>query len=278
MQALRSVSSRSLRRGRRGWGIPGGCRTHLRGRSPQRSLFRVFSRCGPLYSVRVFPHAAVARPGFYAIVKFYSAGDARRAQRACDRKQLFQNSPVKVHLGTKHKAVPHRALALNSSRCQELANHYFGFNGWSTRIIKLQNLSDPEEGENEERAAVQKQSLRFFCALEVALPAYACRSPGVGLAEEPLDKQEEGPLSILMKRKLTQKLAIQKALSNAFQKLSVVVLENGKIAVEYRPSEEVIDAPTEAESLQDLMHDGRGEEDCPHLGVEDAALRLPDTG
>ncbi|XP_045155887.1 RAD52 motif-containing protein 1 isoform X4 [Echinops telfairi] len=224
MQALRSVSSRSLRRGRRGWGIPGGCRTHLRGRSPQRSLFRVFSRCGPLYSVRVFPHAAVARPGFYAIVKFYSAGDARRAQRACDRKQLFQNSPVKVHLGTKHKAVPHRALALNSSRCQELANHYFGFNGWSTRIIKLQNLSDPEEGENEERAAVQKQSLRFFCALEVALPAYACRSPGVGLAEEPLDKQEEGPLSILMKRKLTQKLAIQKALSNAFQKLSVVVL------------------------------------------------------
>ncbi|XP_075418123.1 RAD52 motif-containing protein 1-like isoform X7 [Tenrec ecaudatus] len=158
----------------------------------QRSLFAVFSPFGLLYSVRVFPNAAVARPGFYAIVKFYSARDARRAQKACDRKQLFQNSPVKVHLGTKHKAVHHRALALNSSRCQELANYYFGFNGWSTRIMKLQNLSDLEEGETAERATAQQQSLRFFCALEVVLPAYACRSPGAGLAEEPLDKQEEG--------------------------------------------------------------------------------------
>ncbi|XP_039097063.1 RAD52 motif-containing protein 1 isoform X4 [Hyaena hyaena] len=100
------------------------------------SLFTVFSQFGLLYSVRVFPNAAVARPGFYAIIKFYSAKDAYRAQKACDQKQLFQNSPVKVRLGTKHKAVQHQALALNSSQCQELANYYFGFNGWSKRIIK----------------------------------------------------------------------------------------------------------------------------------------------
>ncbi|XP_040496393.1 RAD52 motif-containing protein 1 isoform X4 [Ursus maritimus] len=100
------------------------------------SLFTVFSQFGLLYSVRVFPNAAVARPGFYAIIKFYSARDAHRAQKACHEKHLFQNSPVKVRLGTKHKAVQHRALALNSSQCQELANYYFGFNGWSKRIIK----------------------------------------------------------------------------------------------------------------------------------------------
>nr|XP_051681753.1 RAD52 motif-containing protein 1 isoform X6 [Oryctolagus cuniculus] len=103
----------------------------------QRSLFAAFSRFGLLYSVRVFPNAAVAGPGFYAIIKFYSARDARRAQAACDRKLLFQETPVKVRLGTRHKAVQHQALALNGSRCQELANYYLGFNGWSKRIIKL---------------------------------------------------------------------------------------------------------------------------------------------
>ncbi|XP_059777773.1 RAD52 motif-containing protein 1-like [Balaenoptera ricei] len=61
----------------------------------QHSLFTVFSQFGLLYSVRVFPNAAVAGPGFYAIIKFYSARDAHRAQKACDQKQLFQTSPVK---------------------------------------------------------------------------------------------------------------------------------------------------------------------------------------
>uniref|UniRef100_A0A8C0E476 RAD52 motif-containing protein 1 n=1 Tax=Balaenoptera musculus TaxID=9771 RepID=A0A8C0E476_BALMU len=102
----------------------------------QHSLFTVFSQFGLLYSVRVFPNAAVAGPVFYAMIEVYSARDAHRAQKACDQKQLFQTSPVKVRLGTRHKAVQHNTLAPNSSRCQELANYYFGFNGWSKRIIK----------------------------------------------------------------------------------------------------------------------------------------------
>ncbi|XP_043440751.1 leucine-rich repeat-containing protein 37A2-like isoform X4 [Prionailurus bengalensis] len=148
------------------------------------SLFAVFSQFGLLYSVRVFPNAAVARPGFYAIIKFYSARDAHRAQKACDQKQLFQNSPV-----------------------------------------KLQDLSDLEERANEDTVPpLQKQSLKFFCALEVVLPSYECWSPGAGMAEEPLDNLEEGPLSFLTKRRTIQKLAIQKAVSDAFQKLLIVIL------------------------------------------------------
>lgn len=46
-------------------------------------------------------------------------------------------APRQVRLGTRHKALQHQAFALNSSRCQELANYYFGFNGWSKRIIKV---------------------------------------------------------------------------------------------------------------------------------------------
>ncbi|XP_077916841.1 RAD52 motif-containing protein 1-like isoform X1 [Halichoerus grypus] len=209
------------------------------------SLSTVFSQFGLVYSIRVFPNAAVARPGFYAIIKFYSARDAHRAQMACHEKHLFQNSPV-----------------------------------------KLQDLSDLEERENEDAPVpLQKQSLKFFCALEVVLPSYECRSPGVGMAEEPLEKLEEGPLSVLMKRKTTQKLAIQKAVSDAFQKLLIVVLESGKIAVEYRPCEEITDARTE-EELQDLIQvsyfswkqDGRGEEEClSDLSFEEAELKPPES-
>ncbi|CAH6776267.1 Rdm1 [Phodopus roborovskii] len=208
------------------------------------SLSTVFSQFGLLYSVRVFPNAAVARPGFYAVIKFYSSRDAQRAQKACDGKPLFQTSPVKVRLSTRHKALRHRAFALNSSRCQELANYYFGFNGWSKRIIKMQELSGPEDGALP--VPVQRQSLRFLCAVEVVLPSYGCRSPGVGVAEEPLhQQQEEGESSFLMKRKTAQKLVVQSALSDAFQKLAIVVLESGKVAVEYRPSAESIDPASE---------------------------------
>ncbi|XP_059764431.1 RAD52 motif-containing protein 1-like [Balaenoptera ricei] len=191
----------------------------------QHTLFTVFSQFGLLYSVRIFPNAAVAGPVFYAIIKVYSARDAHRAQKACDQEQLFQIFPVKVRLGTRHKAVRHNTLALNSSRCQELANYYFGFNGWSKRIIRLQDLSNLEERENEDIVTpLQKQSLKLFCAFEVALPSHECRSPAAGMAEEPLDKLEEGLLSFLMKRKVAQKLAIQKAMTDAFRKLLIVVL------------------------------------------------------
>uniref|UniRef100_A0A8D2AS83 RAD52 motif-containing protein 1 n=1 Tax=Sciurus vulgaris TaxID=55149 RepID=A0A8D2AS83_SCIVU len=115
------------------------------------SLFTVFSRFGLLYSVRVFPNAAVAEPGFYAVIKFYSSRDAQRAQVACDRKLLFQKSPLRVRLGTRHKAVRHQTFALNSSQCQELANYYFGFNGWSKRIIKATCFSWKQFNQGEEK-------------------------------------------------------------------------------------------------------------------------------
>ncbi|XP_069339265.1 RAD52 motif-containing protein 1-like [Eulemur rufifrons] len=120
-------------------------------------------------------------------------------------------------------------------------------------LMKLQELSDLEERENEDTVApLQKQSLKFFCAVEVLLPSYECSSAGAGVAEEPVHQLEEGPLSFPMEKKTAQKLAIQKALSDAFQKLLIVVLESCKIAVAYRPSEEIVDVRSE-EELHDLI-------------------------
>ncbi|NXY78544.1 RDM1 protein, partial [Glareola pratincola] len=211
------------------------------------SLFSAFSKFGPLYSVRAHRNAAVAGPGYYAIVKFYSAGDARRAQRACNGQRLFQKSPLKVCVCTKQKEFQQRVLALNSNKCQELANHYLGFNGWSSRIITLQNVSG-FDGENEELGeTLQKRSVKYLCAVEVTVPHHRVRTRGVALGEADVENSGD-PLEFVTASRRAQKVAVGKALSCAFQKILLVVLENGKVAVEYNPTqEELTDSLTEEE-------------------------------
>ncbi|NXQ79672.1 RDM1 protein, partial [Nyctibius grandis] len=210
-------------------------------------LFSAFSKFGPLYSVRAHRNAAVAGPGYYAIVKFYSAGDASRAQRVCNGQRLFQKSPVKVCVCTKQKGFQQQVLALNSNKCQELANHYLGFNGWSSRIITLQNVSG-FDGENEELGkTLQKRSVKYLCAVEVTLPNHGLRTRGVALGEADVENDAD-PLELVTASRRVQKLAAGKALSSAFQKILLIVLENGKVAVEYNSTqEELTDSLTEEE-------------------------------
>uniref|UniRef100_A0A8B9MKW8 RAD52 motif containing 1 n=1 Tax=Accipiter nisus TaxID=211598 RepID=A0A8B9MKW8_9AVES len=203
----------------------------------EHSLFSAFSKFGLLYSVRAHRNAAVAGPGYYAIIKFYSAGDASRAQHMCNGQRLFQKSPLKVCVCTKQKGFQQQVLALNSSKCQELANHYLGFNGWSSRIIALQNVSG-FDGDNEELGkTLQKRSVKYLCAVEVTLPNHGVRTRGVALGEADVENGED-PLEFVTATRRVQKLAAGKALSSAFQKILLVVLENGKVVVEYNSSQE----------------------------------------
>ncbi|NXG24419.1 RDM1 protein, partial [Grallaria varia] len=213
----------------------------------EHSLFSVFSSFGPLFSVRAHSNAAVAGPGCYGVIKFYLARDASRAQRACHGHSLFQRAPMRVCLCTRQKGFQQQGPALSSSKCQELANHYLGFNGWSSRIITLQNVSG-FDGEKEELGKTsQKGSVKFLCALEVMLPNHGIRSRGVALGEADVGAGAD-PLEFLTATRRAQKLAVGKALSAAFQKILLVVLENGKVAVEYNSSqEEPTDSLTEEE-------------------------------
>ncbi|XP_042693425.1 RAD52 motif-containing protein 1 isoform X7 [Centrocercus urophasianus] len=215
----------------------------------EHALFSVFSKFGLLYSVRAHSNAAVAGPGCYAIIKFYSAADASRAQQACNGQKLFQNSPMKVCVCTKQKGFQQQVLALNSNKCQELANHYLGFNGWCSRIITLQNVSGFDD-ENEEVG--KKRCVRYLCAVEVTLPNHGVQSRGVGLGEADVGNGED-PLQFVTAAGRVQKLAVGKALSSAFQKILLVVLESGKVAVEYnQAAEEPADFLTE-EELEGLV-------------------------
>ncbi|XP_061446324.1 RAD52 motif-containing protein 1 isoform X2 [Rhineura floridana] len=214
------------------------------------ALYLAFSTFGPLYSVGVHQNAPVAGPGYYALVKFYSARDACKAQCACNQQSLFQKSPLKVYICTRQRPFPQQVLALNSYKCRELANHYLGFNGWSSRIITLQNISGFEEEENEEvTTSSRKQHSKYLCVQELTFPLYGVRTRGVGVAELHIDPNQE----FLMDTNNIQKLAVHRALSDAFQKILILVLENGKVAVEYSsPQEDPIDCLTE-EELKGLL-------------------------
>ncbi|XP_037742896.1 RAD52 motif-containing protein 1 isoform X2 [Chelonia mydas] len=180
----------------------------------EHSLFSAFSEFGLLYSVRVHRNAAVAGPGYYALVKFYSARDASRAQRACHRQRLFQKSPLKVCICTRQKTFKQQVLALRSYKCKELANYYLGFNGWSNRIIMLQNISGFDV-ENEELGGLpESRCLKYLCIVEVMLPHHGICTRGLGVAEAHVENGRE----------------------------------NGKVAVEYNSAqEEPIDSLTDEE-------------------------------
>lgn len=62
----------------------------------QAQLHAVFSSFGPVYLLKVSPNAPLHPPGFYALIKFFSAAHAAAAQRITDGRPLLDDSPLKV--------------------------------------------------------------------------------------------------------------------------------------------------------------------------------------
>ncbi|XP_075032985.1 RAD52 motif-containing protein 1 isoform X1 [Mixophyes fleayi] len=216
------------------------------------SMLKVFSEFGPLYSLKLFPNAGVAESGYYAVIKYYSSQSARRAHTACDKKTLFQDTPLKVQVCIRQKGFQYKSLELYGHKCQELANYYLGFNGWSKRIIILQNISGLDDEAEEENSPKEQAQLRYLCVVQVTLPYHGVSSRGVGVVQENIEKQND-PMEFLLKNGKLQKYAVQRALSNAFQKILLVVFDSGKVAVECVPGkDDTVDCLTE-EELQGLI-------------------------
>ncbi|XP_031690829.1 RAD52 motif-containing protein 1-like [Oncorhynchus kisutch] len=106
----------------------------------------IFCNFGPLYLVKVCPNAALVEPGFYAPVKYFSAAQASKAQRATHGRGFLQSSPLKLYilqsvlqvkLSTKqYPNFLHNSKPLSHSKCQDFANHFMGFNGCSDRVVQ----------------------------------------------------------------------------------------------------------------------------------------------
>ncbi|XP_026202336.1 RAD52 motif-containing protein 1 isoform X2 [Anabas testudineus] len=155
-------------------------------------LVGVFSSFGPLYLVKVSPNAPLHPPGFFALIKFYSAAQALKAQRLTDGCSLFQSSPLKVRLSSKqtpHFLSPSRPLS--HTHCLELANHCLGFNGWTSDILTLKELTNEEEevevgvgGEDEEAGGGRRMTLRFGCLLQLSFPYHGQTTRGAAVVED----------------------------------------------------------------------------------------------
>lgn len=206
-------------------------------------LFAVFSSFGPLYLLKVCPNAPLQQPGFYALVKFYSAAQALKAQRQTDAHTLFQNIPLKVRLSSKN--APHflSSRPLSHARCVELANHYLGFNGWTSDIITLKELSDDEEEDEEGAASQRMKRLRFGCVLQLSFPQHGQSTRGVAVVEDRCSVAD--PEVLLQRRGRLQRSVREKALVRAFSTVLLVLIGDSKVMVELKHTDQVVPDQTE---------------------------------
>ncbi|XP_030264707.1 RAD52 motif-containing protein 1 isoform X2 [Sparus aurata] len=199
----------------------------------QEGLYAVFSSFGPLYLLKVCPNAPLNPPGFYALIKFYSAAQASKAQRQTDGRSLFQSSPLKVRLSSKQ--TPHflcdSSRPLNHARCLELANHCLGFNGWTSDIITLKELTNEEEQEEEEGGGRWRR-LKFGCLLQLSFPHHGQTTRAAAVVEDRFTCT--GPDVLLQKRCKLQKVVREKALVQAFATVLLILLGGGKVMVEVK--------------------------------------------
>ncbi|KAM4531552.1 RAD52 motif-containing protein 1 [Odontesthes bonariensis] len=206
-------------------------------------LFAVFSSFGPLYLLKVCPNAPLHPPGFYALIKFYSAAQASRAQRLTDGRLLFQRSALKVKLSSKQ--TPHflsDSGPLSHARCLELANHCLGFNGWSSDIITLKELTSEEEAEEE--GGVGQRRLKFGCLMKLCFPHHGLTTRGAAVLEDSFTCS--GPDILLQRRCRLQKLVREKALVQAFTTVLLILLGDGKVMVELKQtSDQFVHSETE---------------------------------
>lgn len=188
------------------------------------SLWSVYSAFGALYLVKVCPNASVAAPGFYALVKFYSAAQASKAQRITDKQRLFQELPLKVRLSTKQDpSFLSASQSLSHAKCQDLANHYLGYNGWSTHIITVKDVSKCADAGWSFGSDSQGELLKYGCVVELTLPQHGVTCRGVGVAEEAIDGEKSPEEKLWMRGKL-MKWAKNNAVVAAFEKLWLIVL------------------------------------------------------
>uniref|UniRef100_A0A3P8SK56 RAD52 motif-containing protein 1 n=1 Tax=Amphiprion percula TaxID=161767 RepID=A0A3P8SK56_AMPPE len=202
-------------------------------------LLSVFSAFGPLYLVKVNPNAPLHPPGFYALIKFYSAVQAAEAQRLTDGKTLFQSSQLKVRLSSKQTPafMSGSSRPLSHAHCLELANHCLGFNGWTSEIITVRNT--PEIG-----------CLRMGCLLQLCFPRHLRSSRGAAVLEDTFTCT--GADVVLQRRCRLHRLVREKALVQAFTPVLLILLGNGEVMVEVKQTSDQL-LPDDTEGILQVI-------------------------
>ena len=85
---------------------------------------------------------------------------------------------MQVQFGTRKSVPVHPASPLHISKCQEVANHYLGFNGWSVRVVSME--------EKKTAPSTPGTVVVCFCCV-AALRVKGCEVESVGMGEGRLE-------------------------------------------------------------------------------------------
>ncbi|XP_019627112.1 PREDICTED: RAD52 motif-containing protein 1-like [Branchiostoma belcheri] len=197
------------------------------------------------------------RSYYYAFVKFYLARDAAKARAGLNGKYLIGRQPILVQHATKMKK--REPSPLPFSKCLDLANHFLGFDGWSSHVVSFGQ--DPESPQHD------PNSLRYICVMKIEIRGWDLSCGGVGLGEKTIDPtRPEERVSLIG---AAMKTAVNRALQNAFQKVILIVMDNKKVAVEINNTvPDGIPNSTEGEAHMvpvSVQDGGTGEEDDMEL-------------
>ena len=105
-------------------------------------------------------------------------------------------------------------VPLHWSKCQELANHYLGFNGWSVAITSL------------EEAPTDDASSCCCYRCGVCVRVGGVEAGGGGEHRYPQEDGVEGRGAVIGRAK---KAAYARACEDAFSKIALALLSNGKV-------------------------------------------------
>ncbi|XP_045182575.2 RAD52 motif-containing protein 1-like [Mercenaria mercenaria] len=195
-------------------------------------LRRIFDPYGLVYGVQVYPTKWKSKQdseqvtgettsGYYAFVTFYSAIAATAAKDDLRGVVMLGDHECKIAFAKRKKDTIDKHQ-LYFTRCYELIGYYLGFNSWSTSIKTL--FEDKASGEE----TVHTKTVKYVCLME--LKVLDLKTDGIGVWQETFSKTE--PMSRIQATCKCKKLCHQRAIENAFSKLLLVTLSNGKAMVE----------------------------------------------
>ncbi|XP_030264712.1 RAD52 motif-containing protein 1 isoform X5 [Sparus aurata] len=145
------------------------------------------------------------------------------------------HTEAQIYVRLSSKQTPHflcdSSRPLNHARCLELANHCLGFNGWTSDIITLKELTNEEEQEEEEGGGRWRR-LKFGCLLQLSFPHHGQTTRAAAVVEDRFTCT--GPDVLLQKRCKLQKVVREKALVQAFATVLLILLGGGKVMVEVK--------------------------------------------
>ncbi|XP_068735033.1 RAD52 motif-containing protein 1-like [Montipora capricornis] len=230
----------------------------------QVKLQKIFSQYGLLYEVQVFHSlenleapisdetalngSNLNQSSIYAFVKFYSAKAAKRAKESLSGKRLLDGQFLKVQFAHRKKIPEAVRHPLYMAKCTELANYYFGFNGWMTKIVQVEKLEKVECTDSKDDH-INSSIFKCVIRLEIKGCDFFCFGTGYGGDYRVLQK-ETNPSRKLELLGFGKKLSHRHAYENAFKRVIIVSLDNGKVGVEINQED------TSECDLDELREDG----------------------